>query len=225
MSKSTPAPAPAKKPKLRLRNLERKKTTLKSPWDPEPFKVKEIKGTQVIGEREGEEKTRNVLKWKLLKERPEELKRKKKVEEKRKEDEDWLQELDINQLMRPRQVPREPQPQVEGGGRGEDWRQEEENGPMEGRPAEPTYEETFQRQVEGLGGNRKRRQPARYGEAGTSGGSRDSPRTRDSPRNRRRRQSDARHGRTRTGEPEHFRLPLGQYIRKELIEGDAEDSD
>ena len=75
--------------------LKRKKTTLKSPWDPEPFKVKEIKGTQVIGEREGEEKTRNVLKWKLLKERPEELKRK-KVEEKRKEDEDWLQELDIN---------------------------------------------------------------------------------------------------------------------------------
>ena len=50
--------------------LKRKKTTTKSPWDPDPFVAEEVKGYQVKGRRNGEEMTRNVLKWKILKERP-----------------------------------------------------------------------------------------------------------------------------------------------------------
>ena len=48
--------------------LRRKKTTTKSPWDPDPFVVESVKGGQVTGQRDGERMTRNVLKWKILKE-------------------------------------------------------------------------------------------------------------------------------------------------------------
>ena len=57
--------------------LRRKKTTTKSPWDPNPLVAEEIKGYHVKVRQDGEEMTRNVLMWKILKERPESFKGKK----------------------------------------------------------------------------------------------------------------------------------------------------
>ena len=50
--------------------VKQSKTTTKPPYDPDYYFVKEVRGTKITGERRGKIKTRNVEKWKLLKERP-----------------------------------------------------------------------------------------------------------------------------------------------------------
>ena len=54
--------------------IQRKKSSLKSPWDPEPFEVVEVKGSKVKGSRGSEVKERAKNRIKQVKERPEHLK-------------------------------------------------------------------------------------------------------------------------------------------------------
>ena len=56
--------------------VAQRKTTTKPPYDPKPYTVKEVKGTQVMIGREGKQKKRNLAKVKILKERPERLRTK-----------------------------------------------------------------------------------------------------------------------------------------------------
>ena len=50
--------------------LHQRKTTTKPPYDPDPFIVTHTQGTQITATRRGKEVTRNVDKWKILKDRP-----------------------------------------------------------------------------------------------------------------------------------------------------------
>ena len=50
--------------------LKQDKTTLKPPFDPEPFTVISVQGSKVTAERDHKTKCRNQAKWKLLKDRP-----------------------------------------------------------------------------------------------------------------------------------------------------------
>ena len=50
--------------------IHQKKTTTKPPYDPDPYTVTQIKGTQITATRRGQQMTRNVDKWKILKDRP-----------------------------------------------------------------------------------------------------------------------------------------------------------
>ena len=75
--------------------LKQEKTTIKPLFDPEPFKVTEVRGTKVEAERakDGKRTVRNVSKWKILKQRPAYLQpsrgsRKKQIEEEEEESDD-----------------------------------------------------------------------------------------------------------------------------------------
>ena len=61
--------------------IQRKKTTVKSPWDPEPFTVEEVKGSTVRGRRGEEVKSRAKNRVKVVKERPLELRMERDWEE------------------------------------------------------------------------------------------------------------------------------------------------
>ena len=49
--------------------IHQKKTTTKPPYNPDPYTVTQIKGTQITAIRRGSHMTRNVDKWKILKNR------------------------------------------------------------------------------------------------------------------------------------------------------------
>ena len=55
--------------------LKQDKTTIRPPFDPEPFEVTSVHGTKVEAERGGMKRTRNLGKWKVLKPRPAHLRR------------------------------------------------------------------------------------------------------------------------------------------------------
>ena len=66
----------AKKTKIQIGDqvlVSQRKTTTKPPYDPKPFQVKEVRGTQIIAERGDKRRVRNQGKVKLLKQRPEHL--------------------------------------------------------------------------------------------------------------------------------------------------------
>jgi hypothetical protein len=66
--------------------LKQDKTTTRPPFDPEPFEVTTVKGTKVEAEREGMKRTRNLGKWKVLKQRPAYLSTSLKMVQKQEED-------------------------------------------------------------------------------------------------------------------------------------------
>ena len=70
--------------------MKQDKTTLKPPFDPEPFTVIAVQGSKVTAERDNKTKCRNLAKWKLLKDRPQYLvpNKKKKREGNKSEEED-----------------------------------------------------------------------------------------------------------------------------------------
>ena len=55
--------------------VHQKKSTIKPPYDPKPYTVTEVKGTQVIAHRGSKTRIRNMAKLKVLKKRPEHLMR------------------------------------------------------------------------------------------------------------------------------------------------------
>ena len=79
--------------------LSQRKSTIKPPYDPKPYEVVEMKGTQVVAERGSKRRIRNLGKVKVLTERPEYLKLRehKTVNEGDRDDdeEDWLDMVNI----------------------------------------------------------------------------------------------------------------------------------
>ena len=53
--------------------IKQKKTSIKLPFDPKPYTITEVKGTQVTARRGEQERKRNKVKMKIVKERPEHL--------------------------------------------------------------------------------------------------------------------------------------------------------
>ena len=58
--------------------IQRKKTSLKTPWDPDTFKVTEVNGSQVKAERRGQKRIRAKNLVKVVRERPPHLQVKEK---------------------------------------------------------------------------------------------------------------------------------------------------
>ena len=213
--------------------LRRKKTTTKSPWDPDPFVVESVKGGQVTGQRDGERMTRNVLKWKILKERPENLKRKRKEvrEEETDEEDDGFDEWRVEKVDQPGEEGQGQQEMViENREEQQDVSQDREELEEEVQEVGKTWEETFNRSVKNLKGERQRRMPERFrSEVSTEEGSRDRVKKQDSPKQRKRKQSLARHGGGSpreteqgrvSGMGEYVRLPSGDYIKRRTLGGE-----
>ena len=102
--------------------VQQKKSSLKTPWDPEPYKVKDVLGSKLILERGGKIKERAKNNVKVLKNRPSELelrgvvKRQKLVDE---EEFDLDVDLDkIRVLSAPKS--NRPEGEVEQGGQEEE---------------------------------------------------------------------------------------------------------
>ena len=93
-----------------------------------------------------------------------------------------------------------------------------------------TWEETFNRSVKNLKGERQRRMPERFrSEVSTEEGSRDRVKKQDSLKQRKRKQSLARHGGGSpreteqgrvSGMGEYVRLPSGDYIKRRTLGGE-----
>ena len=77
--------------------LQQKKTTTRTPWDPNPFKVLEVHGSKVKAQRGEEIKYRAKNNVKQLKERPDRLKVKKKKETRQEEEEEDL-DVDMDKI-------------------------------------------------------------------------------------------------------------------------------
>ena len=70
--------------------VSQRKSTIKPPFDPSPYRVVEVKGTQVTVERSGSIKKRNLAKVKVLKDRPNRLRSKQfSLQEEDQEEEEW----------------------------------------------------------------------------------------------------------------------------------------
>ena len=70
--------------------VAQRKTTTKPPFDPTPYTITEVKGTQVTVEREGKRlKKRNLAKVKILRQRPERLQIKARKEKEKEESTEW----------------------------------------------------------------------------------------------------------------------------------------
>ena len=107
--------------------LHQKKTTTKPPYDPDPFTVTTVQGTQIAATRRGKVVTRNVDKWKILKKRPHHLDIDKHTKHDQTDDDD-----DDFDLPKPKPAPRPVtpphHPQEE---------QEQEHEAPSGQPASP----------------------------------------------------------------------------------------
>ena len=77
--------------------LRQTKTTVKPPYDPEAYVVEEVKGTEVTARRGKKKVTRNVQRWKIIKQRPPYLQRQGREagsqDDSDEEDDDWDFEL------------------------------------------------------------------------------------------------------------------------------------
>jgi hypothetical protein len=110
--------------------VRRDKTTTKSPWDPNPYKVLEVKGSKVTAERGEQRRSRAKNHIKVVKERPEYLKvgitRKEKCIEEEEYDLEVSNEAIRKMTIAPAQdpqpqgVPQEEEGENQGGGGEED---------------------------------------------------------------------------------------------------------
>ena len=127
--------------------MKRDKTTLKSPWDPEPYEVVEVKGSKVTAQRGAQHKARAKNHKKVVKEIPDFLRRpgnlkKKTVNTEEEEDLD-VNMATIRRMTRPKpaNLPNEPgaqEPEQQDGG-GEDDQDDQGPGPGPGRVGRLQY--------------------------------------------------------------------------------------
>ena len=97
--------------------LQQKKSTVKTPWDPEPFEVQEKNGSKIKAQRGEEIKYRAKNNVKLLKPRPDSLKVRKQKIVRQEEEEDLDVDMDkIRVLSR-------PAPAAPAGLQGEEYQQ------------------------------------------------------------------------------------------------------
>ena len=75
--------------------LQQQKTTLRSPYDPDTYKVEEIKGSSVVAERRGRKLLRAKNLIKVVKQRPDYLKEADREKPKKIVDEDIDVDMDI----------------------------------------------------------------------------------------------------------------------------------
>ena len=168
--------------------IKQDKTTTKPPWNPEPFTVEEVKGTKIVAKKGELSRTRNVEKFKILKQRPDYLQTKtgaveKMVEEA--EEDDWMEEVMVVASGQP-----ETRAMVE-----------EEAG---------AEEEGEERQEHPSLAPRTRKPPTRYDPADMG-----PQRLQRSPRQRKKAQSEARHGKKESSEgKERVRMPSGEWRPK-----------
>ena len=78
--------------------LQQQKTTIRSPLDPDTYKVKEVKGSGVVAERRGRELLRAKNLVKVVKQRPAYLKEAEKEKTKKIIEEDI--DVDMNKIRR-----------------------------------------------------------------------------------------------------------------------------
>jgi hypothetical protein len=169
--------------------LWQKKTTTKQPYDPDPYQVTQVVGTQVTGERRGKQRISNIEKWKVITPRPDYLipKRRRRTQDIWTVIQDYSSdsEVDFEIVQQPRQEPREEQQQQE---QLEDNNEEEaERLERRERPA------------------RERRPPERYGEQ-----SQQQKAAGNSPRERKRRQAAA----AKVATPRREQRKLGMQIQQ-----------
>ena len=149
--------------------LKQTKTTTRPPWDPAPYEVTKVKGTQVTARRGSKQRIRNMEKWKVVRERPEEITVKRKEMQtnvtEESDDTDFDIEIEEQQAV--------PPPQEVGGA-------QQEGGAEQEQVDDDRVLDVPRR------GARQRRAPDRYGSS--------SNQAQLSPRQRKKRQAQARFG-------------------------------
>jgi hypothetical protein len=151
--------------------IKQSKTTTRQPWDPAPYVVIKVRGTQVTARRGNKERIRNIEKWKVIRERPEEIKvRRKETQATITEESDDDSDFDIDTEEREQSIPRPRE--VEG---------EQQGDGVEAGPVDRDRLVTTPRRS-----GRQRNIPDRYGSP--------SNQSRLSPRQRKRLQSQAKFG-------------------------------
>ena len=179
--------------------LKQKKSSEKSPYDPKPFTVVKVAGTQVTAERGGKQLRRNKAKVKVVKQRHDHLKRQEEAQAASETEEE--DDVDINldeETIRPdaqpegeagegERAPEEQEMERPGAGEGEDEGGQEEDGPGVRRS------------------NRRRRAPEIWDPSTPSQQRR--KKQQPSPRDRRRAQAEARHGK----QEKRVRMASGEW--------------
>ena len=80
--------------------VKREKTTIKSPWDPEPYSVVEVRGSKVAARRGEQTKDRAKNHIKVLKPRPQYLQTTNTLWRKKEEEEELGLEVSMEAIMR-----------------------------------------------------------------------------------------------------------------------------
>ena len=189
--------------------VKQQKTSTKPPFDPKPYQVKEVKGTQITVIRGKQQKVRSKEKVKLLRDRSKHLQggstdfyNQEEMREEFEEEDDW----DINLQDKPQESIREDRVEVEI---------------PEGEEIVPAAQLDHQPQIQAAAASphstrksgRQRRKPERLGTAAT-----EEQMKQLSPRQRKKRQSQARFGLRKT-----FIREEGQW--KVGTEQEGEDAD
>ena len=78
--------------------IQKKKTSVTPPWDPQPFEVVDIQGSKIVGQRGEEVKVRAKNNIKVVKERPEYLQVKKRKESREREEDTDEWEVDMEKI-------------------------------------------------------------------------------------------------------------------------------
>ena len=168
--------------------VKQQKTSTKPPFDPKPYQVKEVKGTQITVIRGKQQKVRSKEKVKLLRKRAEHLRggstesQNQEMREELDEEDDW----DINLQDKPQKSIREDRVRVE-------IPEGEETVPAAQRDHQPQIQVTAASPHSTRKSGRQRKKPERLGEAATEEQTRQL-----SPRERKKRQSRARFGLKKT---------------------------
>ena len=169
--------------------VKQQKTTTKPPFDPKPYQVKEVRGTQITGVRGKQQKVRSKEKVKLLRDRfkhlqggSTEVKNQKEKREDSDEEDDW----DINLQVKPQEGIEEDRI------RGEIPVEEEVFTAAQLDP-QPQIQAAVATPHSTRKSGRQRREPERFRTAATEEQTRQL-----SPRERKKRQSQARFGLKKT---------------------------
>ena len=95
--------------------IQKKKTSVTPPWDPQPFKVVDIQGSKVVGQRGEEVKVRAKNNIKVVKKRPEylEVKKRKQSREREEDADEWEVDMDKIRVLSAPRINGNPEPVVQ----------------------------------------------------------------------------------------------------------------
>ena len=211
--------------------IKQKKSSVKTPWDPQPYKVVGIKGSKVTAQRGDQTRERAKNNIKVVKPRPDQLKVKSQRKVKVEADHDL--EVDMNKirvLSRPAQVHPEQAREEEEQGE-QEQRGVEEYTPDEGDTSEDGNEEELTEEGEDIASGeeeqlcrpvRAKKPPQRYNPAQV-GPQQLKQRGKLSPRERKRAQSQARF--KRSEEPLHTEMRIKERWEVAGVENEIEEEE